>query len=90
VSRGAPHDQPHRDDNNSFRGAGRRENIVSDKTARPTQRTTSDAHAASIQDEVQERAYYRYVERGRTDGRALEDWLAAESEIRQASSQSES
>jgi len=57
---------------------------VSDKAVRPTARTTSDAHAALMRDEVQERAYYRYVERGRTDGRAMEDWLAAESEIRQA------
>jgi len=62
----------------------RGEDIVSDKTARPTAQTTSDAHAARIRDEVQERAYYRYVERGRTDGRAMEDWLAAESEIRPA------
>ena len=66
--------------------SNRGENIVSDKTARPTAQTTSDAHAARIRDEVQERAYYRYVERGRTDGRAMEDWLAAESDIRRAAS----
>ena len=59
---------------------------MSDQTARPAAQTTSDARAARIRDEVQERAYYRYVERGRTDGRAMEDWLAAESEIRQAAS----
>jgi hypothetical protein len=64
---------------------------VSDKTIRPTAQTTSDAHAVRIRDEVRERAYYRYVERGRTDGRAMEDWLAAESDIRRAaSSQSDS
>ncbi len=57
-----------------------------DQTARQTAQTTSDARAARIRDEVQERAYYRYVERGRTDGRAMEDWLAAESEIRQSTS----
>ena len=69
----------------------RRENIVSDKTPRPTEHTTRDVRAAPIRDEVQERAYYRYVERGRTDGQAMEDWLAAESEIRHAaSSRSES
>ena len=30
---------------------------------------------------VEERAYYRYLERGRTDGLALDDWLAAETEL---------
>ena len=62
---------------------------MSNKTARPTEQT---AHAASFtRDEVQERAYYRYVERGRTDGQAMEDWLAAETEVRQAAtSRSES
>ncbi len=63
---------------------------MSEQTVRPTAQTTSDAQAARLRDEVQERAYYRYVERGRTDGQAMEDWLAAESEIRQAAGRSES
>jgi hypothetical protein len=33
-------------------------------------------------DQIQERAYYRYVERGRADGQALDDWLVAEAEVR--------
>ena len=36
-------------------------------------------------EQIEERAYYRYVERGRADGRALEDWLTAEAELRQRS-----
>ena len=34
-------------------------------------------------EQVQERAYFRYLERGRTDGQALDDWLVAEGELRQ-------
>jgi hypothetical protein len=34
-------------------------------------------------EDVQERAYFRYLERGRTDGQALDDWLVAETELRQ-------
>jgi hypothetical protein len=37
-------------------------------------------------DEIQERAYYRYVERGRADGNALDDWLTAETEMRRKTS----
>ena len=37
--------------------------------------------ATSDRQQIAERAYYRYVERGRTDGRALDDWLNAEIEI---------
>lgn len=37
--------------------------------------------AKSDRQHIAERAYYRYVERGRTDGKALDDWLNAEIEI---------
>jgi hypothetical protein len=33
------------------------------------------------EEDVRVRAYYRYVERGRLDGRALEDWIFAEREL---------
>ena len=46
----------------------------------------SDLDTAPNRDEVQERAYYRYVERGRADGKALDDWLGAEEETRQNAS----
>lgn len=32
--------------------------------------------------EIQERAYYRYVDRGRIDGCDREDWRLAETELR--------
>jgi|WetSurMetagenome_2_1015567.scaffolds.fasta_scaffold455951_1 hypothetical protein len=33
------------------------------------------------EEDIRVRAYYRYVERGRLDGRALEDWIFAEQEL---------
>ena len=39
--------------------------------------------ATSDRQQIAERAYYRYLERGRTDGKALDDWLNAEIEIGQ-------
>jgi hypothetical protein len=36
----------------------------------------------STQEQIEERAYYRYVERGRRDGLDLDDWLAAEADLR--------
>jgi Protein of unknown function (DUF2934) len=32
--------------------------------------------------QIEERAYYRYLERGRVDGSDLEDWFAAEADLR--------
>ena len=32
--------------------------------------------------QIQERAYYRYLERGRVDGSDLDDWFAAEADLR--------
>ena len=32
---------------------------------------------------IELRAYFRYVDRGRVDGFALDDWLAAEDDLRQ-------
>jgi hypothetical protein len=53
------------------------------KPGASAQQQTSNPGTAPNRDEVQERAYYRYVERGRTDGKALDDWLSAETEARQ-------
>ncbi len=33
------------------------------------------------EEDLRRRAYQKYEQRGREDGRALDDWLAAESEI---------
>ena len=37
--------------------------------------------AAPTQDQIRERAYRLYLERGCQDGRALDDWLTAEMEL---------
>jgi len=52
--------------------------------ASPQQQHQMRAHGEQepSRDQIQERAYYRYVERGRADGQALDDWLAAEAEVR--------
>ena len=34
-------------------------------------------------DEIERRAYFRYLDRGGVDGFAFEDWIAAETELRQ-------
>ena len=47
----------------------------------PQQQTRPQMQVEPNRDQIQERAYFRYVERGRVDGRALDDWLAAETEI---------
>ena len=48
----------------------------------PQQQTRAYGEQEPSRDQIQERAYYRYVERGRADGHALDDWLGAEAEIR--------
>jgi hypothetical protein len=37
----------------------------------------------TLRDEIRNRAYELYEQRGRQPGRALEDWLTAESEIKE-------
>ena len=57
----------------------------------PQQQARADTEAEPNRDQILERAYYRYVERGRADGKALDDWLVAETEIRgQANTRAES
>ncbi len=38
---------------------------------------------ASLESQIQMRAYELYLERGMSDGEALNDWLQAEQEIRE-------
>ena len=46
----------------------------------------NDSPPAAIREpthaDIQERAYYRYVDRGRVDGFDREDWRLAETELR--------
>ena len=39
------------------------------------------ALSANLQEEIRHRAYELYDKRGRVDGRDMEDWLQAESEV---------
>ena len=48
--------------------------------------TTTDVARAQPEvpyDEIERRAYFRYLERGCADGSAFDDWIAAEAELRQ-------
>lgn len=58
------------------------------KRSTPSQQPqqTEALETTSDREQIAERAYYRYLERGRADGRALDDWLDAETEIRQLAS----
>ena len=47
----------------------------------PAQRTSAQT-AASIEEEIALRAYEIYLERGKTDGNDVDDWLQAEREIK--------
>jgi hypothetical protein len=53
-------------------------------------------HGSSLEDQqperdrVAERAYARYEARGRADGQDVQDWLEAEQELRQSSSEPDS
>ena len=40
-------------------------------------------HVLNLEDEIRRRAYELYEQRGKEDGRDLEDWLQAEEEIKQ-------
>ena len=44
----------------------------------PTRETTPP------REHIEQRAYYRYLERGQADGHALEDWLTAEAELQRS------
>jgi len=59
---------------------------MSTKPNASARQQSSHLDATPNRDEVQERAYFRYVARGRTDGQALDDWLDAETEARQTAS----
>jgi hypothetical protein len=43
----------------------------------------STESASEVQEQIRRRAHELYEERGRGDGRDLEDWLQAESEVTQ-------
>jgi hypothetical protein len=45
--------------------------------------TMTGAQSQNLEEEIRQRAYELYQERGRADGHDLDDWLRAEEEITQ-------
>jgi hypothetical protein len=52
-------------------------------TATPSPQRATAPDLGPDRDQIAQRAYYLYLDRGRADGSALDDWLRAEKEIRQ-------
>ncbi len=52
------------------------------KAATPSPQRAASPDLMPDREQIAERAYYLYVDRGRADGSALQDWLRAEQEIR--------
>ena len=48
------------------------------KTAIPIRATPPDVE---VEEQIRQRAYQLYEERGRLDGNAMQDWLTAEEEV---------
>ncbi len=59
-------------------GAASQTNPADEKTGRTTQAAKGTAHDHG---HIAERAYERYMQRGRQEGQALEDWLDAERQL---------
>ncbi|MGH7206257.1 MAG: DUF2934 domain-containing protein [Nitrospiraceae bacterium] len=59
-------------------------NKSSARRSRGTQLTARPQEATGLQARIAKRAYELYEQRGGQDGYALEDWLQAEREIRDA------
>ena len=50
------------------------------KRKQPAAKTVAESNA-NAEENIRHRAYQLYEERGREDGRALDDWLRAEAEV---------
>jgi len=60
-----------------------RPRVNSTKTdAMPEVDVTGGPNGKPTEDEVRVRAYHRYLERGATPGRDLDDWVEAEKELK--------
>jgi oligoendopeptidase F len=54
--------------------------MAKDPTKKPPLETTNKSHP-NPEEEIRRSAYELYEQRGREDGRALDDWLRAEVEV---------
>ena len=55
------------------------------KSSAPSRQDSAMHNTMPLREQIEERAYYLYLERGRSDGLALDDWLMAERELRERS-----
>jgi len=64
------------------KGAPRRQPALEPAEARNSKAVESDGmRDPDIEQQIRDRAFCIYVERGSTDGHAMDDWLAAELEL---------
>ena len=57
--------------------------MATQKAGAQSQTRDGSPEQQPVREQIEERAYYHYLERGRSDGHALDDWLAAEAELGQ-------
>ena len=57
--------------------------MATQKTSAQSQPRYASTDPQPVHDQIEERAYYHYLQRGQSDGHDLEDWLTAEAELRQ-------
>ena len=50
----------------------------------PVTNTLTPEATTELEEQIRRRAYELYEQRGREEGRELEDWLQAESEVKQS------
>ena len=56
-------------------------NIELHATSNPNRQVSSDGMNEKMREQIEQRAYELYEERGGTHGHDVEDWILAESEI---------
>jgi hypothetical protein len=59
-------------------------NRTSKTLTMPMKTSSATEYMSEVQEQIRRRAYELYEQRGREDGRELDDWLQAESELMQA------
>jgi hypothetical protein len=68
-------------------GCDQGEKMTANRTSKTLSAPVATAlkiEAGELQEEIRRRAYELYEERGREDGRELDDWLQAEAEVAQS------
>jgi len=55
--------------------------VSSKRAGKARTRSAAIGHGNNLEEEIRKRAYEIYLERGKVDGNAEDDWLRAEAEI---------